>query len=438
MNTVYSVGLDIGTSSVKGVLIDINTEQIIKKSRSEFLYETDESGRFEIIPENYLKSCIEVLKDLTLGLQKDNLKSICFSSASGNLLFLDDNFEPLSNIINWQDTRTNDETKIVLGENFNYDSYFKSTGWYFDKKTFPLASLCRIKCSDAELISKSSYIGMSTEYLCLYLTGNWGISTSAGTPLYLIDQLSGSYNEDVLRIFDIDKSQLPPVMKVGDIIGCISEQISEITGIPSGVPVVCGTFDHPSAARGADITKPGELLISCGTSWVGFFPVASRDIAVRNRMLIDPFLSDSGGCWSGMVSIASISASIEKYVRKYVFDGDNLFDVFDKYASESKPGAKGLKLSLDDSEDDSYVLSFDKPAISRAIMECVVGKIKSCIDNLDLYGYPVNKLVMVGGPSESKVWPLVISDMLNIEVKSGFGSYTGAFGAARIAAGICK
>lgn len=438
MKKQYSIGLDIGTSSVKGVLIDNENRTIVRKSKRVFEYLTDNNGKVEIIPSVFVDTCIGCISELASDFDGESIRAMCFGSASGNLLLLDENHVPLSNIINWQDTRTENEVETVLGKDFDYQKYFESTGWMFDGKTFPLASLCRLKVTNPEILSEASYITMSTEYLIYILTGKWGISTSSGTPFYLIDQRKHEYNDDILNVFSFRHNQLPPIMNTGDIIGYTSELLPERYGIPAGVPVVSGAFDHPSAARGAGILKPGELLLSCGTSWVGFFPVSDRRTAEMNHMLIDPFLSDDGGCWAGMVSIASISALIEGFIKKYVSDTKDMFADLDRYASLSCLGSHGLKVYLDDSDNPEYILSFAKEDISRALMECVASKIGKCISSLDFGDTGINKLIMVGGPSESPVWASVISEILGIDVEAGYGSFTGAFGSSLIAAGFTR
>jgi sugar (pentulose or hexulose) kinase len=246
---------------------------------------------------------------------------ICASSASGNLLVTDKNGHPACPIVNWRDTRVGNEAFNILGK-IDTEALYNRTGWPFDYRTFPLAQLCYIREHSPSIIDDAGTVCMSTEYLYYTLTGKWGISTSAGTPFYLIDQQKGTYISEILDALLIRENQLPPVFSCGSVLGCITHEASRAFNLPEGIPIVLGSFDHPSAARGAGVLKEGEILLSCGTSWVVFFPAVSRELLVKGKFLIDPFLSP-GGCWGGMVSAAALSDNMEKYVHRYIDNSEH-------------------------------------------------------------------------------------------------------------------
>jgi len=155
--------------------------------------------------------------------------------------------------------------------------------------------------------------------------------------------------------------------------------------------VYLGTFDHPSAARAAGILEEGQLLLSCGTSWVCFYPLKERKQAVEAGMIVDPFLSPTGGCWAGMKSLSSISARIEGYIRKYIAYEGNIFDVFAQEAAKSEAGAGGLVLDL---YSDAPVTGYPKHHIARAVMEAVIRLLQAQMDGLRKHGIRVDEAVL--------------------------------------------
>lgn len=426
----YLIGLDIGTSSVKGVLASCETKGKIFYAKTSFLYDTDSNGKIEIPAQRYTETCCKAIKALVSQLPENGV--ICgmsAASASGNVLILNKNGEAVTPIINWQDTRTKNEVTEVLGEDFDFDAYYRSTGWAFDKKTFPLATLCRLKKAKPELFKSENTVTMSTEYLLKELTGSWGISTSAGTPFYLIDQQSGKYRTDIADTLGINVSNLPPVVPVGSLIGKITPEGEALCSLPQGTPVFAGTFDHPSAARGTGVLKEGQMLLSCGTSWVGFYPLNDRNTAVENNMLIDPFLSEKGGPWAGMVSLASVASKIEFFIRKYISDSGNIYKQFEAFAKQSEPGAGGIEIDLT-ADSEEYIRSFPKEHIARGIMESVVKMLKTDFDRLEKGGIKAASAVMVGGPTECPLWTQVIEEITGMPVSIVNGAYAGAVGAA--------
>lgn len=441
--TNYLIGLDIGTSSIKGVLLPADRASDGVTGRQPFTYTTRPGGVIEIAAADYLAACCALLRQLAAAIPPDGrLCGVAAASASGNTLLLGPDGAPCTPIFNWQDARTDAAvTDAVLGADFDADAYYRSTGWRLNKKTFPLAHLAWWKTYEPDKLANASAVCMSTEYLTRVLTGGWGITTSAGTPFYLIDQLTGRYHTEVLERYGVAESKLPPVVPVGAMLGRVTAAGSALCGLPAGTPFYAGTFDHPSAARGVGVLKPGQLLLSCGTSWVGFYPLADRQTAVDNRMLVEPFLSESGGAWAGMVSLASVAARIDETIRAYVDDSAERYHIFQAESRRSSPGAGGLVIAMDGTDDPAVIRSAPRPDVARAIMECVVRMLKKDFDRLALGGVTADSAVMVGGPSESPFWTEVIGYMTGLKVEIRHGAFAGARGAAMVAgigAGLWK
>lgn len=428
----FIIGLDIGTSSIKGIMISTDGSERYT-GRVPFTYTTRNDGSVEIPADVYLGSCYELLRNFGEKLAEDaEIVAVCAASASGNLLLLDQNGNPAGPIFNWQDHRVTDEVTQVFGD-FDADAYYRSTGWDFDLCTFPLAILSWYKCHYPEILENCSKVCMSTEYLYYKLTGKWGIGTSAGTPFYLIDQVTGKYNVDILDKLGVPLEKLPPVMKTGSILGEITEEAAAECGLRAGTPVIIGTFDHPSAARGVGICKEGQLLLSCGTSWVGFYPIQEREKAVSAKMLVDPFLSENGGPWGAMVSLASLSGQIESFTRRYVNDSDVWYRELVNESAKSVSGANGLSINLLAEPDDETIRKYEKQHIARAIMENTVNMLAERIAEISAAGVSCDEAVMVGGPSESPLWADLIAEKTGMRVNVMHGSYAGAVGAAVLA-----
>lgn len=328
--------------------------------------------------------------------------------------------------------RVTTEAKEVLGE-IDLDSFYKKVGWAFSYRTFPLALACYLKKHKPEIIQNAGMVTMSTEYLYYRLTGKWGISTSAGTPFYFIDQISGTYIPEVMSALEITENQLPPIMPYGSVLGGVLPEMEKVSGLPSGTPVVLGCFDHPSAARGVGVLKEGELLLSCGTSWVGFAPIKNRAKAVDVRVLIDPFLAPHGGPWATMVSVASVSERIWLYVSRYIDDSEKAYQILSELASKSATGAGGLSICIKDEPDDARLIGYSKENIARAIMESAVRLLQEQLERIKSLGIDLRTAIMVGGPSNDPMWRQIISEICGISVRISHGINAGAVGAARLA-----
>ena len=195
---------------------------------------------------------------------------------------------------------------------------------------------------------------------------------------------------------------LPPVMPCGSVLGTVTEAAEQKCGLKKDTPVILGSFDHPSAARGVGVLKDGEMLLSCGTSWVAFIPIMDRAKIENTKALIDPFLSEKGGAWGAMVSASSLSERIALYVNRYIDGSENAYKTLSSLAQQN--AADGLLINITEEPDDSKLEGFTKGNIARAIMESAVRILKEKISVFESVGIKTNTAVMVGGPSENPMW----------------------------------
>jgi sugar (pentulose or hexulose) kinase len=273
---------------------------------------------------------------------------------------------------------------------------------------------------------------MVTDYINYRLTGNLVTNPSTATTFYLADQEKGAWLTEVLDKLGIAEEKLPKILPTGTKIGKIRAETAKITGLAPNIPVIAGSFDHPGAARATGTLEEGDLLLSCGTSWVGFYPSRKRDVLISLEMLVDPFLKD-GGIWGGMFSLPRIGSNIDYLIKKWIDDSQNMYKIFNETAESSACGAKGLLINpMEDIKKDFS--RYGKPEISMAIMEGTAKLMKKQMDYFSGCGLKNNRIVMAGGPTQSTLWMKILNDILDADISIA-GSHAGAKGAA-IMAGI--
>ncbi|MBO5409398.1 MAG: hypothetical protein J6A61_08405 [Clostridia bacterium] len=417
----YLLGVDVGTSSVKASLISTDGKNCFSQTEK-FTYYYEENCKM-MDADCFCETCFSIFKKLTDSiLAEDNVLAVCISGAGGNPLFIKEG-KAISPIIGWQNEFDETITEQILSD-ISAEEVYQSVGW--PKLNFmPLSALACYKVTKPDLFKNCDTLGMHIEYLGYQLTGKWAITPSMGTTFYLIDQTSGNYNQKFLKLFDITEDKLPEIYETCSVYGQITETISQKTGLPAGIPVVCGTFDHPSAARGTGVFDENEIMVSCGTSWVVFVPYTERSIPLSKNMLVDPFMSPKGS-WCGMISLTSVSEKIDELKSKYF--GEISHEEFDRLAGQSEYGCNGLVMK----EDATDVSGFSDSDIARAIMEYIANLLNEMLISL---GNNAKVIKLVGGISNSEVWCRVISEVTKKEVKIINGEYAGAIGAA-IMAGV--
>ncbi len=422
---MFVIGLDLGTSAIKGVLFDSRKQEIAAEDSIQVEFITS-GGKIEIDPECHYQSLCKILRNLA-GKTDQKIAAVSMAVASGNTLLLDpDNGKAKSNIISWLDKRYIGKYSPLLSQ-LKSEEIRQLIGWPCID-IFPLAHLAYFRESQPELLDRA-IISQNHAYLQFRLTNTHAIDYSSGTAFHLIDQEQRCYSQKLLKLFQIEERQLPELVDTNSIIGKLTPQAARDTNLSCDTLVVAGSFDHPAAARGVKVVNPGELLLSCGTSWVGFFPCESRQLAIDNHLLADPFLVKERNLWGAMFSIPQIGLNIERYVNEYIAkDEDNKMQIFDHLAAESS--SNGLKIDL---TEEFAMPTAPKGAVARAVMENAAWLLKNELEKLRNSGIIFNKAVMVGGASRSPVWPEIVAEVTNLAMTRGTRS-AGALGAAMIAA----
>ncbi len=440
------VGIDIGTSTTKCLLISESGEVIHLSKRANNYYYTDLPGRVEFdAEERYDGICSLIKSAVSLLPAQYHVVAVAIAGASGNSLLLDKNKTPIQNAIGWQDERAN---TFCQSTNFPFTSeYIRTvTGWRMSTG-FPLGIFSWMKQNMADQYLSAAYHATDFVYYNHRLSGNWVIDRSTATNFYLVDQVRMEYHPPFLDYLEIKKEALPRILESGQSIGRITRQASLETGLPEGAVVVAGAFDHPSSARGTGMMNVGDLLISCGTSWVGFFPMRSRDEAWRRGMLIDPFLAP-GGAWGGMFSFTSLGDYINRYIRILFDDSEDRYKKFEESVIQAIDSVNKPSFNVMQQEEypERYVTKmleqFEVPEVCLSILTSIADMLYGKIDACKQSGIPVKHVIFVGGFAEMEVWKTVFNEKLGLTVNAmKHGSHSGCFGAAMLAgmgAGIFK
>ena len=392
-----SIGLDLGTGAVKGVCWNAQ-KGVLRSISRRVVFNHPAPGRAELDPATYTELVFDIIRSLAEAAEEE-ISGISFAAASGNTLLCAPDGTPRTPIISWLDRRLED---WLPPEEWQVR---RTTGWPAIR-TFPLMHLEYFRRTEP-LLLQSSVVAMNNDFLTWRLCGEHLLDSSNAAPFYLWDQTANDY-APYLTYYGLVPSQLPRILPAGSVAGNLKREFrhGNLTG---NTKIVLGSFDHPAAARAAGILEPGSMLLSCGTSWVGFYPCATRDEVPGNE-LCDAFRSASGGCWGAMFSIAKAGVETENFICARC---GNTPDRYERFNEEALAG--------------------DGPA--RRLMLDVIGRFK---ERFDQHG-KVSRLVVCGGPSEGAGWLKFLREQLDADIEvSPYHSYTGAAGAAMIAGAVTK
>ena len=420
----YFIGLDIGTSAVKGALMKADGTVVVTKS-APFSYIIEGTAKL-LDPAHFSETCFSVIRALSAEAD-GRVAAICSCCAAGDPLFLDADMKPMSRIIGWQSQVAQSDLDAVYTKE-EQDAFYKRVGWPF-LSCFPAADLAHIKIHKPELLTNAAMLVMHAEYLNYLLTGKWGMSQSMGTPSYLMDQEKGAYSEFMLERFGLSEDKLPPIYDKGTVLGTVLPESAAKLGLDASTAVVLGSFDHPSGALGAGVLEPGQLLLSCGTSWVELFPVETREHAISTGGLVDRFALN-GPKWCVMKSLESVSDKIDR-LREHFF-GRVPHKVFDGMAGEGEPGCHGLRFDFTD-DDFDRAKGFDKRDVARAVLESAARLLKDNLADLEGCGLFAKSVTAIGGITNSKIATGIVEKVIERPLGVVNGMSAGAVGSCLLA-----
>jgi sugar (pentulose or hexulose) kinase len=421
----YSIGLDLGTSSVKGVLFS-SERGILAKDTANFTYAPtslpDGSEYLGINMENFYRTICSCLSKLGAKLPNGaSLEGIAMASASGNSVLCDAEGNAMIDAYSWLTPAMSEDIATVFGRDFG-PKVRASAGWGL-APSFPLGQLAHLRVHAPELLDGAAVVCMATEYVLHRLTGKWGMDVSTATPFYMLDQVNRCWNKEYLSKLGIPESKLPPLCESRAFLGEMTATGAADSGLPVGTRVYLGSFDHPTAARACGVEREGDLLISCGTSWVCFFPVNDRERIMHYGMSCDPFLTPNGP-WGCICSLARASERVVEVIDKYITSGDDKFEVFEQLASRAPRGAEGLAFNVMEGCPD--LSGYSKENIARALMEGVAKALHTRMGDI----VKIERVMMCGGPSTNKMWQKVLSEEFEVPLTVTYGPHSGAVGAA--------
>lgn len=415
------IGLDIGTSAVKGVFLT-EDGSVALEAKKTFAY-IRENKAYLLDPVCFTETVFDVIKELADG---NEVYALCFCHASGNPVFLDKDGRPMSRIIGWQSEIDEDEFESFWTEE-EKERVYRTVGWPAIP-SFPVSYFPWIKKHREYLIKDSAYIMMSGEYLLFRLCGKTAISPSAGTPFYLIDGETEKYSPWLLEKYGIDEKKLPLIVPKGTVLGTPLPEMCERTSLGRDTKIVIGSFDHPSGATGAGVFDEGDGLLSCGTSWVAFFPMNDRDRAIETGMLVDRFML-SGTKYCVMGSVESLGAKIDAAREKLL--GRISHEEFSSLIDASRGETPVFDF---DGTDEEKARGFAKAEIAKGIIKSASLLLKKELDLAEEKGIKINSLSFIGGITNSPSCVRVVLETTGKKIKAANGQNAGAVGAAMLAA----
>lgn len=438
----YILGVDLGTSSLKGSVYTVDGS-LVETSSSAYDLIIPQKGFSEQNPHDWIDAFINVIYDLEKKIEDfdKDLEALSFSGQMHSLVLLDQNNQVLRNAILWNDVRTTSQCKKIM-ENYGDDLVNISKNIALEGFTLP--KILWVKENEADIWEKVKHMLLPKDYLRYWLTGKYNMDYSDAAGTLLLDIDKKEWSDEIANQFEIDKNILPPLVESIGYVGDILPDIQAKLGLKNKVKVYAGAADNAASAVGSGITTNDKGMISIGTSGV----VLANKVKLTGDEdgKLHTFNHAIPGSYYSMGVTLAAGKSLDWL--KSTFGSNMTFDEFLEGIENVSPGSEGLMFTPyiqgertpynDSSIRASFVgidISHDLPCFTRAVLEGITFSLKDSLEIIDKEpGEDVSQLVSVGGGAKNKIWLQMQADILNkkiitLEIENGPST-----GAAMIAA----
>ncbi len=332
MTMDYVIGLDIGTTGVKCAAIDRFGNLLFEGLRTHDAINLF-PGFAEGDPDIWWDESLELLSEVVATLGKEGVSGIGVSGMVPTLILIDSNGKAIRPSIQMNDCRAVREIE-ELKDLIDEDEYFQRSGNMINQQViFP--KYLWLQRNEPENLSRAKYIMGSYNYITFKLTGVPGLELNWALESGMWSLQDDQWIPEILDSVGFEDSLLSPVYSPTDIVGRVTGEVSNITGLPKGTPVIAGSADHIASALAAGMNRVGDLLLKFGGG-ADILVVSDRPVTDK-RLFIDyhdvPGMYIVNGCMAS-------SGSVIKWFSEDISGTD--YSVLSRMAEKSPPGSKGL------------------------------------------------------------------------------------------------
>ncbi len=416
---MYYIGVDLGTSAVKLLLMD-SEGKIINIVSKEYPLFFPHPGWSEQKPEDWFEQSMAGIKELIADVDRTQIAGISFGGQMHGLVILDENDEVIRPAILWNDGRTTEECDYlnnVIGKETlsKYTANISFTG-------FTAPKILWVKNKEPENFARIKKIMLPKDYIAYKLSGVFCTDVSDASGMLVFDVKNRCWSDEMCEICGITKDQLATVYESYEKVGTVKPEIAKELGIPETCIVAAGAGDNAAAAVGTGTVGEGMCNISLGTSGTIF--ISSKNFGVDENNALHSFCHADGyyhlmGC---MLSAASCNkwwmddiigtedyAAEQKQIDKL---GENhvyfLPYLMGERSPHNDPNARGTFIGM--------TMDTTRADMTQAVLEGVAFALRDSFEVARSLGIQIERSKICGGGAKSPLWKKIIANVLNIKL----------------------
>ena len=437
---MFYIGIDLGTSAVKLLLMDSDGKIVNIVSKEYPLY-FPQPGWSEQNPQDWYEATVLGIKELIRDVDKSQVAGISFGGQMHGLVILDEDDNVIRPAILWNDGRTGAETEYlnrVIGKE-KLSAYTANIAF----AGFTAPKLLWVKDKEPENFAKIAKIMLPKDYIAYKLTGVHCTDVSDASGMLLFDVKNRQWSKEMCDICGIQVSQLAKCYESYEAVGTLLPQAAQELGVPASVKVAAGAGDNAAAAVGTGTVGDNMCNISLGTSGTIF--ISSKQFGVDSHNALHSFAHADGsyhlmGCmlsaascnkwWMdeiiGTKDYAAEQQNIEKLGENHVYFLPYLMG---ERSPHNNPDARAVFIGMS--------MDTTRADMTQAVLEGVAFALRDSLEVAKSLGIKLTSTKICGGGAKSPLWKKIIANVLNLRVEVPESEEGPSMGGAMLAAVAC-
>ncbi|MGV2122844.1 xylulokinase [Agrobacterium vitis] len=430
------LGLDLGTSGVKAMLIDAD-QTVIGSANGALTVSRPHSGWSEQAPADWIRATQEAIAGLKAQFSRElaAVKGIGLSGHMHGATLIDAQGDVLRPCILWNDTRSFKQAAAL-----DADPRFRALTGNIVFPGFTAPKLAWVKENEPDIFAKVAKVLLPKDYLRLWLTGEYlsEMSDSAGTSW--LDTGKRAWSSELLAATDLGEQHMPGLVEGTAEAGRLRAELAADWGMTAGVIIAGGAGDNAASACGMGTVAEGHAFVSLGTSGVLF--AANASYLPKPESAVHAFCHALPNTWHQMGVILSATDALNWYSG---VSGKPAGDLTHELGEDLKaptgvtflPYLSGERTPHNDAEIRGAFIGLghesSRAVLTQAVLEGVSFAIRDSLEALKSAGTSLSRVTAIGGGSRSRYWLASIATTLGIPVDiPADGDFGAAFGAARL------
>lgn len=447
----YLLGIDIGTSGAKALLIDAEGA-VVASATEEYPLYTPRPLWAEQDPEDWWRATVGAIRTVLerSGVHAEDVAGLGLTGQMHGMVALDASGQVLRPCIMWNDQRTALQCAEIM-DTVGRERFLALTG-NLALPGFTAPKILWVRENEPEIYRRIAKVLLPKDYIRYRLTGDYATEVSDASGTVLFDVAHRCWSLEVLEALDIPPEWMPNSYESPQVTGTVSEAAARETGLRAGLPVVGGGGDQAAQAVGSGIVREGVISVTVGTSGVVF--AATDEMKLDPQARLHSFCHAVPGGWHVMGVMLSAGGSL-RWLRDTIagperevgrLSGVDPYEIMIAEAAQVPAGSEGLLFLpyltgertpyADPNARGAFVgltLRHGKGAMVRAVLEGVAYGLRDSLELLRALGIPIQQVRASGGGARSTVWRQIMANIFGTELVTINITEGAAYGAALLA-----